>query len=128
MTGEGEQPTESVAIVRAVFAAQQAGRIEDMLALVHPDVVWQPLTRPGRTNYLGYAGTRQMLEDLARVLGDFRLHFDSVVELPDGRVSAVGRAVTVTGDAETVVARFECVITLRDDQIIQLESAEPPDA
>jgi hypothetical protein len=53
-----------------------------MLALVHPDVVWKPLTRPGRSRYLGHVCTQSMLDD-----------FRQLTKLADGRVMAHGKAV-----------------------------------
>jgi hypothetical protein len=31
-----------------MFLAQDAGRIEEMLTFVHPDITVRPMTRPGR--------------------------------------------------------------------------------
>ncbi len=99
-----------------------------MLALVHPDVVWRPLTRPGRSEYVGHAGTRAMVDDLRRAMGDYRIDFESISELPNGRVLAVGEVVRTTPNGEIRGPRFDCLLTLRDRLVIALESTENTDS
>jgi ketosteroid isomerase-like protein len=117
-----------VDVVRALFLAHRQGRIEDMLALVHPAVVWQPLTRPARTEYVGHAGTRAMVDDLRRALGDYRIDFDEFVELADGRISADGEVVRTTPGGEIRGPQVVCVLTLLDGLVIGLDSTEQSDA
>jgi ketosteroid isomerase-like protein len=114
-------------IVRALFLAHGENRIDDVLALVHPEVVWQPLTRPGRSVYVGHAGTRAMIDDLRDALGEFRVHFDEVVDLPDGRVAARGRIVRTTEDGEVGGPDVDITLTLRDGLVIGLESSDLPE-
>jgi ketosteroid isomerase-like protein len=98
-------------IVSALFFAHRENRIDDLLALVHPDVVWQPLTRPGRSVYFGYAGTRTMLGDLRAALGDFRVDFDEIIDLPDERVAARGQVVRATEEGEVAGQPVDIILT-----------------
>jgi ketosteroid isomerase-like protein len=114
-------------VVRALFLAHSEGRIDDVLALVHPNVVWQPLTRPARSEYLGHAGTRAMIDDLRAALGDFRVDFDAFTELPGGKVLARGEIVRSTPEGEIFGPSVGCVVTLSEGLIIALDSSEPSD-
>jgi ketosteroid isomerase-like protein len=119
-----------VGTVRALFAVFGQGRVDDLLELVSPDVVWTPMTRPGRTRYLGRDGTRDLLDDLHRVYGEFRVELEAVTELDDGTVTVRGRPVRSDhgANAEPVGPQFECLVTLRDGLVVSFDSkvAEAP--
>jgi ketosteroid isomerase-like protein len=116
-------PRSGIEVVRALFTAHDEGRIEDMLALVHPDVVWEPQTRPARSTYIGHAGTLAMVDDLRAALGVYRIDYDNVVELADGRILAQGDLVRKTPEGEVRGPRVECVVTLFDGLVIALDSS-----
>jgi ketosteroid isomerase-like protein len=118
----------AVGVVRALWLAQRAGDVDGLLAQVHPDVVWRPMTRPGLTAYYGHAGTRQMLADFAEVLGPFRMDFDAMTEMYDGRVLAVGRLVRYTDHGEEVGAPVEAYFRLSGGLVVEMDShlAAPP--
>src|SRR5260221_5535636 len=89
---EAADPSNNAAIqiIRALFQGVGDGRLDDVLGLVHTDVVWLPMTRPGRSRYVGHGGTREIVEDLGRTLGKFHVEFNEFVETPDGRIVARG--------------------------------------
>jgi ketosteroid isomerase-like protein len=93
-----------------------------MLALIHPDVVWHPLTRPGRSTYNGHEGTLQMLADYAKALGPYWMDWTELSELPDGSVHARGRVIRETDDGEVADPPVEAVIRLRDGLFASLDS------
>src|SRR5947207_905339 len=53
-----------IQVVSELIAAICDGRIEDVLALVDPRVVWRPVTRPGLSQYEGHPGMVRMIADL----------------------------------------------------------------
>jgi ketosteroid isomerase-like protein len=112
-------------VLRALWLAHREGRIDDVLALVHPDVVWHPLTRPGLSLYRGHDGARAMLADLRSALGEFYVEFDEYDELADGRV--VCRGHIVRSEREPAVPSFECVATFLDGLLVGFESTPRSD-
>jgi len=108
--------------VRAATQALREGRLDEMLALIHPDVVCYPLNRPGLTMYEGHAGTLRMQEDARRVVGDFQMDYDEIIELADGRVFTSGRLVRSVDGTDGGGAPINAMYGLRDGLIISLES------
>lgn len=128
------QNSSAVETVRQMWAAHREGRTDDMLAFVHPQVVWRPLTRPGLTQYSGHAGALTMLRDMRSALGEYRMDFDAMSELPDGSVLGVGRVVQMTEDGEVAGPRIETVFEIRDGLVAGVDSrlgsadeTSPPD-
>jgi ketosteroid isomerase-like protein len=122
------QPAQTdVEVVQAMWRAYAEGRVEDMLASIHPSVVWKPLTRPGRSVYVGHSGTLAMMADTARTRGRFRLEWEEPVTMADGRVMCPGRVIQITDHGEMPGARIEPVLTLVDGLVIGLDSEDPRD-
>jgi ketosteroid isomerase-like protein len=117
----------SIAVVRALFLAYREGRLDDLLALVHPAVVWQPITRPGRSVYVGHAGTRDLMQDLTTAMGEFRVEFGDYGQLPDGRVTAHVRIIRQADGHDGAEQGARVVLTLRDGLVVGLESADEPE-
>jgi hypothetical protein len=66
MRGEdGDRRRSPTEVVSELMAAICDGRIEDMLALIHPQVMWLPVARPGRSLYAGHAGMIRLVDDLS---------------------------------------------------------------
>jgi ketosteroid isomerase-like protein len=126
-----DQPDQSGAqTARSMFAALIAGDLDNMFTFIHPEISWWPVTRPGRTHYFGHVQTRQMLEDLHHTLGRFRVEWDEFVELSDGRVVCPGQTILITDAGEVPAGLVDCLVTLRDGLIIEVESqprSETPD-
>jgi ketosteroid isomerase-like protein len=116
-----------VRCIDALFRAVGRGDADNVVALVHADVVWLPMTRPGRSVYSGHAGTRDMVESLIRTLGHFRVEFDEFVDQPDGRILARGDIFRQTPDGEVGAPRFECLVTFQDGLVIGVDSEERPE-
>ncbi|MDQ1478867.1 MAG: hypothetical protein QOE62_4096, partial [Actinomycetota bacterium] len=57
-----------VALVRAIWDAGEEGRIDDLIATMHPQVVWAPFT-PGELSYSGHDGIRRMRDAAHAALG-----------------------------------------------------------
>jgi ketosteroid isomerase-like protein len=129
VTGQDRAPEPSAAdVVRAVFAAWADHRVDDVLALVDPRVVWRPLTRPGLSVYEGRDGTVRMMEDLRRAWGEFRLEFSAFTDLGDGQVLAGGMIVREVAGQELVGPAFGSVFTIRAGLVVAMESTEAPGA
>jgi ketosteroid isomerase-like protein len=123
-----QQPAQTnVEVVQAMWCAHAEGRVEDMLASIHPNVMWKPLTRPGRSVYTGHSGTLALMADVARARGRFRMDWEKPVAMADGRVMCPGRVIQITNHGETRGARIEPVLTLVDGLVIGLDSEEPRD-
>lgn len=105
-----------------MFAAYAEGNLDEMFTFIHPDITWMPLTRPGRTLYVGHEATMELLQDNSRALGEFRLDWDEFTMLSDGRVVCPGQIVVITGTGETLGQRFECALTFRDGLVVELAS------
>jgi hypothetical protein len=93
--------------------SERPSPLDDLLTFVHPQVSWYPVTRPGRTAYTGHVGTGLIHADIRRARGEFRIAFDELVELGDGRVGAHVRLMQMTEKGEVSGPSFGLVITLR---------------
>jgi ketosteroid isomerase-like protein len=109
----------STEVALAVLQARDEGRIEDMLALVHRDVVWWPVSRPGRSMYEGHAGTRQMVRDLHESRGAFRTQIKEVLPQAGGRVLIRGDAILSDG---CVDSSFYVLFGFRDGLVLSVEA------
>jgi hypothetical protein len=94
-----------------------------MLSYLHAKVTWEPVTRPGRSFYNGHAETLQLVKDIRDALGEFRISWDELNELNDGRVVCAGHIVLISETGETPGPFIESVLTFRDGLIIDLESS-----
>src|SRR5436190_23067654 len=73
--GEGPSP---IQVVSDLIAAICDGRVEDVLALVDPQVVWRPVTRPGLSRYEGHPGMVRMVADLRAAYGRYRAEIERI--------------------------------------------------
>jgi ketosteroid isomerase-like protein len=105
-----------------MFEAFNDGRIEDLLAMIHPSAVFEPVTRPGRTVYIGHEGVLDLISDIRRTPSQGRVRFDAFTKLPDGRVEARGHQIVATDDGEVMGQRVSPVITVNDGLVVRLES------
>ncbi len=105
--GEGPSPAQ---VVSELIAAICDGRIEDVLALVDPQVVWRAVTRPGLSHYQGHPGMVRMVADLRAAYGPFRAEVEDIAS-----------------DADTVMpARCEVHVTVRVRAVRQTDLGEMP--
>lgn len=105
-----------------MWRAHQEGRIGAMLALVHPDVVWRPLTSTGRSEYRGYQGTIQMLDDIRAAIGEYRMEFEELHQLPAGNVMGLGRVYRKVDGEEVAGPPVEALFGFRDGLVVSLDS------
>jgi ketosteroid isomerase-like protein len=111
-------------VIVAMFAAHGAGRVDEFLSLIHPEVLWQPSTRPARPFYLGREGTVALLEDMATVYGDFYVQCQRFTDLQGGRILVRGLLVRRTTSGEEPDRVFQTVMTVRDNLIARLEEVD----
>jgi hypothetical protein len=119
-----------VGTVRAMWLAHREDRVDDMLDLIHPRVLWRPLSRPGRSLYSGHDGIRRMLEDTRKANGNYWLELDDITEPEPNIVSAKGRVVALDANGETVALAIELLIAMRDGLVHEVETQplpQPPD-
>ncbi|MCU1594562.1 MAG: hypothetical protein JWO12_1954 [Frankiales bacterium] len=112
-------------IIRAFFLAHGEGRLEDMLALVHPSVLWQPETPLRRDFYSGHEGTLALFQDMRDALGPFSCQLVSLVELDASTVHVVGWQKLLEGGEERG-PQFETWITVQDGRLAA-QSSTPAD-
>jgi SnoaL-like domain len=135
MRGENDDRGRSPAeVVSELMAAICDSRIEDMLALVHPQVMWLPVGRPGLTLYEGHAGMIRLVEDLSAAYGRFRLE---VTEITAGtgkqaaaesgtQVTVRARVVRESEGADLAPLPITSVFTLRGGLVTSMDG-EPGD-
>ncbi len=116
----------NAATVRAMWRAHGDGRVDAMLALLHPEVAWRPLSRPGRAVYVGHDGIRQMLDDLRKANGEYRVELDDVAETAEDRVTATGRIVLLEGPSLGAEAPVEFRIVLRGGLVYEVDTFARP--
>jgi hypothetical protein len=92
-----------------------------MLALIHPEVHWWPMSRPARSMYEGHAGVRAMLDDAQQANDSYWMELDEVVETAKNVVRARSRVVRPT-DQGQVQIHLELVITMREGLVYKVET------
>jgi hypothetical protein len=109
-------------IVRALWLAHRESRIDDMLAMVRPDVHWYPLNRPGGSMYEGHDGVRRMLDHAARTNGLYWVELDEVTESSPNVIRAAARVVrpSLHGPPEQLPIRL--AITMRGGLVVRVET------
>jgi hypothetical protein len=107
--------------VRALWLAQHEFRTDDVLALVHPEVQWSPMSRPARSIYEGHDGVRLMFDDARRANGLYWTELDEVTEPEDGVVWAKSRVITPTDEGTTEI-HLHLVITFLDGLIHRVDT------
>jgi hypothetical protein len=108
-----------VPVVRKLFEAYRDQRVEDMVALTDPHVVWMPIVRPGRAVQHGHDGVRRLIPAATDAYGAFRLEGDSFSLRDDGRVVVRGSA-----HAADLVLHFEAIVEVRDGLVVSVDVDE----
>lgn len=111
------------------MAAICDGRIEDMLALVHQQVLWEPVGRPALTLYQGHTGMVRLVADLQAAYGRYRLEVDDIAADTDTEVAAPAeirvmvraRVVQETDGGDMAPRPIRSVFTLRDGLVASME-------
>ncbi len=103
--GQDQQRKPPTQLVSELIAAICDGRTEDVLTLVQPQTVWQPLTRPGLSVYQGHAGMTRLLGDLSAIYGRFRVDIDTITADTSTRVTVQARIVRETEHGDLPLPR-----------------------
>lgn len=115
----GRTPTQAIL---EFYAALRDRRVDDILALVDPEVVCHPLVRPGLSVYHGYEGMIRLSEDMHAVHGQYDFAADRITE--DGPTVTVHARIlpepAIGQDALSVTTEY----TLRDGLILTIESEQ----
>jgi SnoaL-like domain len=120
MAPRGEHVTTPVRVVLDLYEAMRERRIDDMLALVHPDVTCQPVVRPGLTTYAGHDGITRLALDMHATYGHYQVTITSITEQPGPQVTVQAWIVPEPGREQQLPVRS--VYTLRDSLITTIES------
>jgi len=120
-----EDQSTAVKAVLELYAALRDNRVPDVVALTTPDVVCEPLVRPGLSQYEGHQGMGDLARDMHKVHGDYQIEIIEVTEEPDQRSVTVRARIDPEpghGEPLPVTSRYE----VRDGLISLIES-RPPD-
>jgi hypothetical protein len=117
---QGHKP--STQVVFELLAAIGDGRIEDILALVHPEVVCQPLVRPGFSQYVGHSGMVDLVTNLGAAYGHYWIQIDDMAADGDGRVMVHGRIIRKTDHGDLELPLTTSTYTLVDGMVAAIES------
>jgi len=120
-TGERDVGKDPVALVRALWDADRAGDLDGVLATMHPNVTWSPLSRV-RTLYSGHDGIRRLHEEVSRTRGIRTVAIDDFTLTDTGNVICRGRATLRDGETTKSVQHFESSYIIRDGLIVSVET------
>jgi ketosteroid isomerase-like protein len=112
--------------VTDLVGAIATGRLEDLLTLIHPDAVWQPVTRPGLSVYAGRTGLAEFAQSIADTYQPFHTEIESITADGPSQVTVTTRIIRETPDGDRPEPPITSVCTLRDGLVISMESSYPP--
>lgn len=121
-----------VEVASAVLAAIADGRVQDVVDLVDPKVIWVPSIRPGRSMYDGRRGVAQFVADLHAAYGRFRIVVDDLTARPDpsGEAEVTARigGFRQLGGEELALPSLTVVFIVREGLVTVMESTieDPP--
>jgi hypothetical protein len=104
----------------ALYEAIRDSRIEDVLALVDPDVTCKPLVRPGLSAYHGQDGMADLIRDMHAVHGRYQVEIAEITEQDGPEVTV--RAVIVPEPGRGDPLPVTSVYTFRGSLITSIES------
>jgi ketosteroid isomerase-like protein len=114
-------------IVIDLIAAISDGRIGDVQALVHPEVIWRPLARPGLSQYDGRDGIVRFIADLRTAYGPYRVEIDDLIEETDTRVVVLAHVVHQTETGERPGPATRSTFTLHEGLVLAMQADDPAD-
>lgn len=124
---EEEQPnvTEPVRQAVALVTAIRDSRVADLLAVVRPDVICEPLLRPGQTLYVGHEDMVRFTADLHAVFGRYQIEIDTITEHPGPQV--ILHATIVPEPARRLgLLPLTITFTFRDGLIMTIDGEPRP--
>jgi hypothetical protein len=114
-------------IVTDLIAAISDGRTGDVQGLVHPEVIWRPLARPGLSQYDGHDGMVRFIADLRAAYGPYRVEIDDLTEETDTRVVVLAHVVHQTETGEQPGPATRSTFTLQDGLVFAMQADDPAD-
>ena len=78
---EAPRPQNDLELVVALFAALEAGKVEEALDMLDPHVEWSPIGLSGRGPLTGREGVRPWFEEFGRQPGRIHVEVDDVFRL-----------------------------------------------
>ena len=120
MTGRGDHGKAPVEAVLELHEAILDARVAYVLALVHHDVVFQPLVRPGLSRYFGHEGMTRQVTDLHSAHGRYQVEVISITEQAGPQVTVQARLLPEPGRGRPACVRT--VYGFRDGLIGSIES------
>lgn len=126
MPGSDEREPDGTQAIRALFEAHNGGRLEDLLRLLDPAVIWVPATRTGRNFYVGRQATIGPFTAIRRTYGDHRIECQHFEQIDDEQVRVTGSVIRSASDADPPTIGFTTIVTLLEGRIAKLV-AEPGD-
>jgi SnoaL-like domain len=112
---------DSVRIALGFMAAVRDRRIKDMLALVDPEIICEPLVRPGRTVYQRHDGMVLFVTDMHTVFGCYQFEIDKITERDGAKVAVQARMLPESGHSPMPAMPIVILFTLRDGLITAVE-------
>lgn len=120
--GNDQRRTPSTQVVFELITAIGDKRVEDVLARVHPDVVCQPVVRPGLSQYVGHDGMVQFISNLDAAFGQYRLDIEEITSDGGTRVTVRTRIIARTADGDRELPPITSIYTLEDGLVKAIES------
>ena len=114
----------SVQKVLDFIAAVRDERIEDLLALVDPEIIVEPIVRPGLSMYEGHDGVVRFVSDMHTAFGRYQFEIDEITEWDGEKLAVQARILPESGRNPTTPRSIVIVFTLRDG-LITFAEGEP---
>jgi hypothetical protein len=121
MDGVYLDESQPVQVVLEFYEALRESRINDMLGLVDPYVVCQPLVRPGLSLYSGYDGMIRLDSDLHALHGRYQMQIGEVTEQAGSQVTVQATIVPEPGRGQPPLP-VTSIYIVRDGLITSIES------
>jgi hypothetical protein len=112
-----------VQIVLDFYETLRESRINDMLGLVDPEVVCQPLVRPGLSLYSGYDGMIRLDSDLHALHGRYQIEIGKVTEQDGSQLTVQATILPEPGRGQPPLP-VTSIYIFRDGLITSIESLE----
>jgi ketosteroid isomerase-like protein len=125
---EGEQAGANADAVRRSIEAYNAGDVDGLLTMAHPDIEWEVAPEhPAATTHRGFEAVRAYHEDWRNTLQDLRIELRSVAERGDVVVSVCRLRGKGGESGADVGVDLALLTTFRDGKAIRVEEFLNPD-
>jgi hypothetical protein len=115
--------SQPVQVVLAFYQALRESRINDILGLVDPYVVCQPVVRPGLSLYSGYDGMIRLDSDLHGLHGRYQIEIGEVTEQEGSQVTVQATIFPEPGREQPPLP-VTSIYIVRDGLITSIESLD----